>query len=368
MSKLLPVALALVLPLAAACLENEEQIEIRPDGSVRLTVVARGDAADLAEGYPVPLEAPWELASVDAKRWVERFGASTGSPEVRARLDEIGWGVKDNDEIELQVTRELPSVDALPRWYASERDPYHEAYLERGASLKILERGERKVYVFERTFHGRLGERFDPLKRLGAVLEEHEDELEQLDDGDALPPELWDRVATTLHDTYREMAELYARRSLEGLYTRGDASLPPQRLPELVASVVDAVAAVVSRQRLDGIYALYLQDDDAAGEAFETMAAEIRQTLRNTLTAGLAEDGMNRATINAVLFELESSFTAVDHDSDLGDEDFRVVVEMPGEIVSGNFDSTDGWTATWTFDGDKIGENGKVLRVVSVLE
>ena len=75
---------ALALPLLlTACLENEETVEVRPDGSVHVRVLAKGDILDLTEGYAVPLDGPWVPKSGDAHLWLEHVGHDTGSSFVQ---------------------------------------------------------------------------------------------------------------------------------------------------------------------------------------------------------------------------------------------------------------------------------------------
>ena len=64
-------------PLFLGCLENEETIQIDPDGSVVVRVAAK--AADMADGYPVPLQGPWRPAGGETGRWLDSIGADTGT-------------------------------------------------------------------------------------------------------------------------------------------------------------------------------------------------------------------------------------------------------------------------------------------------
>ena len=52
-----PALFALALTLCA-CLENDEEITVRPDGSVAVFVSAKGSTEDLADGYSTDLPPP----------------------------------------------------------------------------------------------------------------------------------------------------------------------------------------------------------------------------------------------------------------------------------------------------------------------
>lgn len=350
----------------AACLENDEEIEVRPDGSVHVTVSAKGDLADLTDGYPVPLDPRWRLASEDAERWVKEIGADTGSKAVRQRAGEVGWE-EDKDEkseAHLTVERDFPSVSDIPPGFAPESDPYRTAYLQRSASLEIREQGERRVFVFERTYQGFDYARLDVHGRI-ELPEEIEKKLEE---DEPLTVEERRATAEMAASAFEEVAGRFAQDAILGLYTRGDASLAPRILPAILEQVRAAARAVVSFERLFVLLDLVQQDGDRAGEALEELEREWRAAIRAALAAALEQNGVGAPTRNAALFALEWEFTAFDHYGDLGDEEFDVSVEMPGTIVGGNFDSSQEHEARWEFDGQELQGKDVVIRVVSVLD
>lgn len=67
---ILPFAFALLLP---ACRETEEEITVRPDGSLHVELQAKGNVEDLADGYPIPLGGPWEARNDETRAWLARF-------------------------------------------------------------------------------------------------------------------------------------------------------------------------------------------------------------------------------------------------------------------------------------------------------
>ncbi len=358
----------LVLP---ACLENEEEITVRPDGSVEVTVRAKGDPGDLADGYAVPLGVPWKPETPDTARWLSEVGNDTGSAAIQTRANEVDWPVAEGEskpEVELAATRSFASVEEWPRWFAPESEPYRTAYLERSAKLEIRRLPARRVFVFERTYHGK---DFVALDFTHGIDEELPELTGRWDDEQGFTPEEWTRIRDVLARRQVDSAEHFVNDAVLGLYTQGDASLPATRLSPLVHAVRAAVEGYVSVPRLMRLRELTLgagSADENEEAVFEDYIAGYRDTIRSTAAETLAEAGLERPTLNAVLFALEWGFTSFDHFTDLGDEEFRVELALPGTIVGGNYDETSEGRAHWKFDGENLQQGDVTLRAVSVLE
>ena len=94
------------------------------------------------------------------------------------------------------------------------------------------------------------------------------------------------------------------------------------------------------------------------------------------LVKAMPEVRAQEATRNTVRARLEWDFTAFDQTGDIGDEDFKFSVCLPGVAVDGNYDSreevvVDGVACTkveWSFKGGDLRDRDKSLRVVSVVE
>src|SRR5262249_24898531 len=133
---------ALSLPLAfCGCLENEEDFTIKPDCSVELRITAKGDSEDLLDGYAAPIDGPWEPASADAAELWKKDPRAAVDPQTIRRLRELGY-VTDQPsparkQIALVYDGSFASVDAIPRFFAPEAEPYRTAFLERSASLRV---------------------------------------------------------------------------------------------------------------------------------------------------------------------------------------------------------------------------------------
>jgi hypothetical protein len=367
-------ALPLLAIVLSACVENAEEITIRPDGSVAVEIKAKGKPADLADGYAVPLHAPWTAENAATLEWLRVLGGDTGSASVRSNLAALGEAnkiIRPKDDLELHVRADFPSVEDLPHWLAPESEPFRTAYLERASDLRVERKGGRTVYVFERTYRGRTFERTDAMSRMKGTLDK---KLYEKVEGDAqLTDEERSQVVDSALEAMQHVAVAFASDALLPLYTQGDASLSPQAAERVLGSVREAIARVVVRERLERIIAGVLPPkgqakSDEAEADLGRLDKEVRETLRASFAQALETERMPGATRNALRGGLEWLFTARDHTEDLGDESFALLVHLPGTIVGGNYDEIDGGAAAWKLDGKTLRDRDRVLRVVSVVE
>ncbi len=353
-SLLASCALAVCL---ASCLENEEEITVHPDGTVSVRMSAKGQPSDLADGHPIPLHAPWIADSVETAAWIRNADAATSSALAQ-------------DELTLAVRADFASANDVPRWLAPQAEPYPTAYLERATSLSIESKSGRRVYAFARVFHGRSFEAFSLWKALEQRMpDELQEKLDKLDeDGSVeITADERERLIELGTAIFMETSIPYARNALLSVYTAGDASLDPRAVSRVVDGVRDSLAAVVNRPRIASIVDRALAVEKVDDE-IERLEADARASLRSSLDSALVAEGVPVATRNAIRGQLEWTFTAFDHTTDLGDEKFQVTVRMPGLVVGGNFDEQDGSSVIWRFDGEDLNDRDRVLRVVSVLD
>lgn len=338
----------------AACLENEEDITVHPNGSVSVRMSSKGKPDDLADGYPIPLAAPWIADSEDTEAW-------------------IGGRVSSSDDLTLAVHADFRSVDELPQWIAPPSEPYRTAYLARSTDLRIDTKSGRRVYTFERVFHAREFERFDMWgaveHRLPKALNE---KLKQIGEDDSVQMTADERAelidAATM--TFIDKSIPHAENALLAVYTAGDASVDPRAVDRAIEDVRISLSGVVVRDRIAKLVDMFLakRADDAKNDEIKQLESQLRESLRTSLDVTLAKNGVPLPTRNAVRGQLEWSFTAFDHTTDLGDESFKLIVHMPGIVVGGNFDERDGTSVSWKFDGEGLHDRDRVLRVVSVAD
>lgn len=375
------LAICALAVCASSCLENEEEITVREDGSVSVRMSAKGKPEDLADGYPIPLDSPWIGDSDATSMWVRAVGGDTGSAGVRESLGRLAAGsskINPDEDFTLAVRADFSSVNDIPRWIAPQAEPYRTAYLERSADLRVETKSGRRVYSFERIFHARNFDRFSFWKSVELrIPKELKEKLDRIDHDDSveLTPKERDQLIDVMTATLIDTSIPYAESSLLSVFTAGDASLDPRSVERVLQSVREALSDVVRRERMAAIVDKVLSEstsDGANDETFvhdvERLESESRDTLRASLDAALTRDGVPLATRNAIRGQLEWKFTAFDHTTDLGDEGFTVTVHMPGIVVGGNFDERNGASVVWNFDGEGLNDRDRVLRVVSVLD
>lgn len=372
-------AAALAVLCLASCLENEEEIVVRADGSVAVNVKAHGDFSDLTSGYAVPLGGPWVPGGGDTMAWLNHVGPDTGSDAVRRNAGQVDWlatGADDPEKASIEASTEFRSVADWPRWYAPASDPYRTAYLERSATLKVEDKGKVTVYTFERVYHGRRHDGYDPDEMLRKRIPE--EVWERLDKAEPIAFEVWDQqVNTHVLSAHQDALERHFRDATLLVYTEGDASLDPAVIDQVMADVRAAVTEYITPE---ATFAWYedirrrkllkeqgVEVDDDGPHPMEQTESKLEDALRN-ITASLAGKGVAQETVNAVLYGLEWGSTAHGHTADLGDEKFHVKITMPGTIVGGTFAEKHGATASWHYEGGDLHDRDLVMRVVSVLE
>jgi hypothetical protein len=361
------------------CLENDEDVVVHPDGSLDVRMSAKGSADDLADGYALPLDGPWRALDETTLAWIAKLGPDTGSAQTRERLAAGAWDVpKSSDsDTRLTVSAHFASAAQLPRFIAPAREPYRSAYLERDTQLSIEHKGARDVYTFERKLLARRWsdwQVFDALE--GQLTEETQQHLKQ---NEPLSDAEWPVITRLVRDQYRRSTAAFARDALSAVYTLGDASLTTQAVASALAAVDREISELVSEQRLRTMYdAMRGGQDDKSGALAPELNPDLlaREALRRSLSSALAAANVSEATRNTVRARLEWDFTAFDQTGDIGDEDFKFSVCLPGIALDGNYDSreevvVDGVACTrvdWSFKGGDLRDHDKSLRVVSVVE
>ena len=387
-SRLLAVCLALLLPLGtSSCLENEEVIRVRADGSVDVRVRAKGDLPDLLDGHPLSLGGPWRPASRDAERFLQLFGPATGGRAAQQRLPASApiWADGDKEQLkgELIAEAHFARVEDWPVHFAPAGEPYADALPARRSQLEIRRQGARTVYVFERRFEGRQRARLGFFQGVEELAESDRPLWQLIEARAELNSAQWKHLNAIARRSAVRAAEGHVRAALATLYVEGDASLDPADLPQVLSRVEERVTAIASPSRLRKLYEwLKVAEDveekrwigliEGKGDSQRTNAMarlleDLREGVRESLDAALTEAGMGQPARNAIAYALEWGFAADDAISDLGDERFEVRLQLPGTLVGGNFERTDAeGMAFWKFDGEQLQEGDVVLRAVSV--
>jgi len=349
------------LLLASACIESEEEIEVRSDGSLAVSVKCTGGASDLATGFALPLGQPWTLAENSP-------GVALSSALGRApRLVAVEGVTEPENKSRATARAHFASAAELPRFYAPADEPYRDAYLARDTRLSISTSGGRTVYVFERTFGARTwGERY---ALAGLEKRLPEDIQETLRESADFSDAQWDVLAPIVTEEYEKSALSFARDALVSTYTLGDASLPTAVLQSTLDALRRDLRSTLDEARLRRMYAA-LREEDADFEHDPDVNPDllVRGLLRDGIARELSAAQVPETTRNSILGRLEWSFTAFDATADLQDESFSVHVTLPGTVIDGNFAELEGSRASWEFDGEELADKPVVLRAVSVVE
>jgi hypothetical protein len=343
------VVLALLASLVA-CLEVEEEVVVRPDGSLHVKVAARGDRADLEDGFPLPTWGAWRGADEATVAWL--CGAAG-----------------ERQDLELALEADFRDVGQLPQHWAPPGEPYRSAGLSRTTELEVTTKGCRTIYVFTRVLGARRFADWSPSARIEAGLDDEVRAL--LEARRDLTDEQWARVTDLVRTAYRDTARAVVRSALSGVYTRGAADLGVDTFEQVLERVAGEVAKQVDEPRLRAMYFLLRQQE---GRLTEELPPQLdldrlaRAVVRQELPAALDAAGLAQSVKNAVLESLEWSFAALDQTTDLGDEKLALRLELPGRIVEGNFGALEDGVAVWRLEGADLRDREVVLRAVSVLE
>ncbi len=366
-------ALPALLFVVGACNENEETITVREDGSATVELSVNGDANDVADGYSIPLQAPWIADSEATREWLKLVGPDTGAAANRTRLAALDPSSKvfsEKDKVALSVHADFASLAELPRFYAPPSEPYADAFLDHKTSLTVRQEGSRRVFVFERRYGAREFERFDVWTQVQNEI--GEDEAKKLDGTHPIEHSLRERVIDAATGSLLRSLSNFADDALTPLFTEGRAELSAASAVRVRGAVRSAIAREVSREHVAQLVAKILPENGVTNgtedDELSSFEASTRDLLRRTLESALAAEGVGASTRNAVRGELEWRFTHLDHTTDLGDDKFELTVKLPGTIVGGNADSIDGSTAIWKFEGQTLRDRERVLTAVSVLE
>lgn len=365
-------AAILALCLLPACLEHEEDLTVRPDGSCSVRVSAKGQAQDFAEGYPIPSSPEWTVVHADLPDYLTALRTQTSSEALRT------WLPKDKDEqLAFELAAEFPALEALPASYAPVTDSYRSAYLTRANTLKVEKRAAKKLYTFERRYGAREYARFDAWSRMKRELPP--DTVRKVDrageEGMGLSPAEFEQVLAVSGKALRESALAHLDGALLAEYAYGKAQMPTEVAEGIRAQAARAIDAALGEPRLREVLALLCTPleqrnwaradaEEHAGAELAAIEGELRAILRKTLGSATALFD-DRYAMEA---QLEASFTAFDQTNDLADEAFTLRLHLPGKLVGGNFDKLEDGAAVWEWKGETLQDRELVLRAVSIVE
>ncbi len=326
---------SLLLPLTlSGCLERQETITVRPDGSLEVVHVIRGDAADLDGGAArYPSGPPFEV-------------------ERSTRVKEDG-----KEEHVLSARAVFPHAAAVPdRFGDGDATALHlDTRLERTAEAG----GTR--YTFARTYAPRewADYRFFHAR---AFPDEVKALLQRPGGLDALAPEERRRVLGAVVAYERLKAQRWSDAALREAAPGGPS--PAHRL-----AVREAVAAFFARELpIEAVESLLDLARRAPGE-LATRSRELQARHDQEVTAVAA-------TVAGLTPEQQAAFAqavgrerrAFEVSEDLGDERFVVRLRLPGRVLAHNADAVEDGALVWRFSGEDLRERRHDLLATSLLE
>ncbi|MGH9870435.1 MAG: hypothetical protein ACREAA_20055 [Candidatus Polarisedimenticolia bacterium] len=316
-------ALAGALALAG-CFSREENLVIRPDGSVLATVTMQGDEADYLSGERLEAPSGWS-ASEEAR-------VENGERQITAV-----WKA------------ELPGLNRYPRSFARPGDSGAEASVLMQTSLDVEEHPDRRVYRFRRVFTGRRAGMYAAL-RSEMVPSGLQDKAEK--DPDGLSAEERERLFAGYASYESEATLLRARNALGRAVREGVMDL------ESFEPTLEALRSFL-KERLseEALRSLFLLPDDEQGQAMDRLHKDIRRQMES------AAPSATRAGLREILDREERIFEV---SQDLTDDGFQLTVQLPGTVVEANSRDVRADQVLWQIAGSDLLEGDLVLTAVSV--
>ena len=332
--------LAIVISLSAVgCMKRKETIKIAPDGAVTLRVEYETDSpAEFDAGDAMPSAAAgWKVSRTEETENV----TTNGETKTHYKLD---------------AEKTVAPGERLPGTFAVS-DVDTKVYLQFPTTLRIERRPDGTYYHFRRTYA--------PRPEWGLLEARRQEIFDSLGKGlDEKPSEQWtadDRLHMVEASVKFELAKMAQFARVAFNETLPDA---PQDQWLKVHATLNGLQNTVDCAHLADLIAG--RDDDARTQAIEAEAvkfeAQAMTRLASTLTEGC---GYRRPRVNEFMERYQWHKRYHEISEGLGDDNFEITVEMPGEIVGSNADRTEDSKAAWTFDGTALRLQPVELMVTS---
>jgi hypothetical protein len=325
----------------AGCLEREESVEVRADGSAAWAVRFAGKARE----FNKPLDAlPGVSPSAGAGWGLAVSGSLDGHPE---------------SEVEIRGERVIADFASMPdRFEQDPASPAYEAGLKFPTRVWTELRGDGLYYHFRRVYREREHRRFNwPRERLAK--NESLQKLLKQDQAtwtDQQRGELVDALVSV--ELARQLELIAAAAEDMGADWPQDWGLRLRNAAERYAA-----GAVVNRERT--LELLKLPATVERDAALATLGQDLVAGFVPALRAELAELGVGDTESRVYLDHLGRRSNRLSVTEDLGDEVFRVRVRLPGELVAHNGQSVEAGWVVFEFSGESLQDRDADLRVTS---
>ncbi|MFG0329701.1 MAG: hypothetical protein ACF8PN_07365 [Phycisphaerales bacterium] len=325
--------LAMTLAVVIGCVERDEKITVRRDGSARIVATFQSDTSD-------------DVRNEDAAP-----GAAAGwTIEERRPVGNDG-----KEKYQLIATREFLPGAELPDTFAAPGSAHADRMLRFPTRVTVERRPDGMYYHFYRRYEPR---RWAPVGALKDIADEQSNPyLEQQSGGGAL-------------DAFqlRSLSEIQVRFAIERLETiarEAFVETNPQAPQDAWLAAHEALRDF--RANIDyGALADLIRQAESGPEddTFERLERQFEDAVLEALESALrASPGVSN--LGGFRSEYASIKKGYGVTEDLADENFTIRVEMPGTIIASNAESSDGSTATWQFPGPLLFDRPIELMVTS---
>ncbi len=356
------VLVAMALIVLPGCLRRSESIVIHRSGSADVQLIIEGDPDDVRSGDAMPAAAGgWAVTETKRK------------------------SRNDKDELVLTASRSVAAGGAWPTTFAESGSPAMRTALTFSTSVRTEPRSDGTYYHFRRVYHARPAARIAFLRR--ALLES--DDMEELMQRD--PAEL----TAEQRKTWVERSIMFEQeRSTvfidQAAAAMGEALAPHHWLPARAAARKPFDDPALQQRALEALSA-----GDEVGARLEQFDRELSDRVEQVISASLREAGVTETIADRFLAEYRQARAHHEVTDDLGDEEFILVVEMPGVVVAHN-SRDEAWTndepgdekpagglheqmraetiirqpnrAAWSFRGDELRDYDMVLLATSFVK
>ena len=326
MSRLTLLTTTLLALTSVGCLEREEQIEVRADGSLDVIHTITGDAADLDDGK-----------------------AALPGDDIFVVTRETVSGDK-GDAVRLVATARFDSAAGVP-----------DRFSDQAGALRMTTRLEREEqddgsvrFALMRTYHARDWAALRHSSRQG-----FSQQLGRLFRGDADDGERAELV-DLLIAAERGKTELMAHEALEATYPDADA-LPTAQLA-VRAEIARFFREQVTAERVHRI--LEAPVDERQG-AVRALQRKLDGSVIEAAAEALSIDEDDRNHLRLALAEQRTRHEVT---GDLDDETFVVRVRLPGDLHAHNGVEVEPGVVEWRFKGDALHDRDHTLLASSTLK
>lgn len=326
---------AAALAALSGCLERKETIRVQRDGAVRMEMEIKGGPADFDGPATLPTrEAGWRVSD-------ETHEGQQGTEQVRT------------------VRADYRRGEPLPDAFATPDTEEYETGLRFPTEVTVERRRDGTYYHFRRTYPARPFARYEYYREyarehvfdIEAALENRSlQDLPRAEQEQVLRALQFVEYGKHLEDLKEAMSEL-------------EEPWPVDRVLRLETALQQHFAHPPIDAVLDVLNAPEEQRDEAAvDEIASQFLREIDPLYVEALTAGGASD----RTIDLFFRQLDLATARRAVTEDLGDEEWTIELELPGEILWHNADrQEDGHRLAWQFRGAAMFDRDHVLLATS---